>query len=264
MRRPSKTRKFCFTSLLLVEERLREANYFVSRLATQPDADRFGYELNAFLSAARSVTFILQKELSDVPGFNEWWVEQRGLLFRDPAARFFLELRNYSQKEGRISTVSVLLSKKGKRRRWLRKFAGTADPVPAELLNRDVVKCCREHLAKLARAILACADAFPYHCCPRRALTSAGMCALGFALDEVAVALGFPKEWIEVLDEAERHHCLEVFQRHVDAVDFAAIKRIACPRSQPHTNTEADPFGEIFSSSLVRQIEALRHHSEIG
>jgi hypothetical protein len=263
LRKSNKILIFRFTSLILVEERLQEANYFVRRLAMQPHADRFGYELNAFLSAARSVTFILQKELSDAPGFSEWWIEQRDLLFRDPAARFFLELRNYSQKEGRISTVGVLLSKKGKRRRWLRKFAGTANPVPAELLNRDVVECCREHLAKLACAILACADAFPYYCCPRRALTPAGMRALGFTLDEVAIALGFPKEWIEVVDEAERHHCLEVFQRHVDAVDFAAIRHIAHPRSRPRANSEADPFGEIFSSSLVRNIEALRHHPEM-
>jgi hypothetical protein len=263
MMRRSKAQRFRFTSLILVEERLREANYFVGRLAIHPDVDRFGYELNAFLSAARSVTFILQKELSDVPGFQEWWSKQRDLLVRDPAARFFLELRNDSQKEGRISTVGVALPKKGKRRRWLRKFAGTADPVPTELLNRDVVECCREHLAKLARVVLVCAETFPHHSCPRQALTSDGMGALGFTLCEVEVALGFPRGWSEMLDESERTRCLEVFQRHVDPVDFAVIRRIARPRARLGANAEADPFGEIFSSSLVHQIEDLRGRSEV-
>lgn len=93
------------TSLLLVEERLLEAKYFARRLTKQCEMDRFGYELNAFLAAARSVTFLLQKEMARVPGFAEWWDGQRQLLSSDPAAVFFLKLRNFSQKEGRISLV---------------------------------------------------------------------------------------------------------------------------------------------------------------
>jgi hypothetical protein len=49
------------SSLLLVEERLLEAEYFSRRLR-RLSGEPFGYELNAFLSAARSVTFLMQKE----------------------------------------------------------------------------------------------------------------------------------------------------------------------------------------------------------
>lgn len=44
------------------------------------------YELNAFLAAARSVTFLLQKEMAKVPGFAAWWDGQRQLLAGDAAA----------------------------------------------------------------------------------------------------------------------------------------------------------------------------------
>ena len=65
MARVSKLR---LTSLLLVEERLLEADYFARRLGRQADHSRFGYELNAFLAAARSVTFLMQKEMTKVRG----------------------------------------------------------------------------------------------------------------------------------------------------------------------------------------------------
>ena len=98
-------RRYRFTSLLLVEERLLEADHFARRLCRQPDSARFGYELNAFLSAARSVTFLLQKEMAKVPGFSSWWEEQQSQLRNDRSARFFVELRNFSQKAGRVSLV---------------------------------------------------------------------------------------------------------------------------------------------------------------
>ena len=64
-------------SLLLVEERLLEAEYFADRFRWLR-ADEFGYEFNAFLSAARSVTFLLQKEMKEVAGFDVWWDARRG------------------------------------------------------------------------------------------------------------------------------------------------------------------------------------------
>jgi hypothetical protein len=61
------------TSLLLVEERLLESEYLARRLGQQADRDRFGYHLNAFLAAARSATFLLQKELARVIGVLKGW-----------------------------------------------------------------------------------------------------------------------------------------------------------------------------------------------
>ena len=59
-----------------------------------------GYELNAFLSAARSVTFLLQKEFAAVAGFEARWIEEQRKLRNDEAGRFFLEFRNFLTETG--------------------------------------------------------------------------------------------------------------------------------------------------------------------
>jgi hypothetical protein len=72
-----------------------------------------------------------------VDGFETRWNAERAKLGTDEAARFSLELRNFSQKEGRVSVVGA--SDQG--RKWRYMFAGTEDRVPDILLNRDVADC---------------------------------------------------------------------------------------------------------------------------
>lgn len=241
------------TSLLLVEERLHEARYFARRLAKQSDRDRFGYELNAFLAAARSVTFLLQKEMARVPGFADWWDGQRRLLAGDPAAAFFLKLRNFSQKEGRISLVGGSLGG----RRWSYRFAGNAERVPPVLLNRDVADCCHEHVAKLARMVLACTEAFPYQTCPRKALTPAGVEELQLSLEDLEETLGFPRGWTAIGDPLSLERRILVLREHVDGVDFATLKRVARSKARPPAppSTPSSILSEQLLTSLVTQIE---------
>lgn len=214
------------TSLLLVEERLFEADYFVRRLRRSPPY-HLQYNLNAFLSAARSVTFLLQKEMAHVPGFREWLAVKQDELRADAAARFFLLLRNFSQKEGRVRTVGFGSSTT--RRRWTYRFAEGSHPVPAELYDRDIVDCCSEHVAKLARLTLEFAEAFPAWSCPHRALTVDGVAALGVPLADLAAAAGLPEGWFDVAPP-DIEVQLAGLRTLVDAVDFAAIRRLARPR----------------------------------
>jgi hypothetical protein len=250
-------KSFRLFSVLLVEERIREAAYFARRLRRQSNPSTVGYELNAFLSAARSVTFLLQKELKGVPGFTEWWHTQRERLRDDQAARFFLELRNFSQKEGRIATVGSRSSRTG---RWRFLFAGTSERVPPELLGRDIADCCKEHLAKLGSVVLDGSKAFPFHSCPTLALTDAGVEALGIDLDTVDVSLGYPRGWTNVGGPDERSRRISVLRMQVDAVDFAFVRRIAkyrVPRSEPGSD-----FGSSFGASLAAEIERSRAKGE--
>lgn len=241
------------TSLLRVEERLTEAEYFGRRLFDLPDATSLGYELNAFLSAARSVTFLLQKEFSAVESFEGWWLADRAKLGNDEAARFFLELRNYSQKQGRVSIVGSCDDGK----KWRFMFAGTAEPVPTALLNRDVADCCLEHLAKLARAILRVTEAFPYNSCPARALTPAGVVALGLNLDSVETALGFPPYVAAARPKCSTEDRLRLYRRYVDAVDLDEIQRIADYRPIAPMQRGND-FRVSLGLSMVEHIEGSR------
>jgi hypothetical protein len=251
------------TSLLRVEERLLEADYFAGRLA-RLRGENHGYELNAFLSAARSVTFLIQKELSKVPGFMAWWETQRRVLGDDAAASFFLELRNFSQKQGRVSVVGSG-SRRGGRSRWTYYFAGTVDPVPAELLNRDVVDCCREHVAKLAALVLRCIDSFPHNCCPTLALTPEGVDALGLALDDVDEALGLARGYTAVgpFSRDERIHML---QRQVGGLDFEVLQKLAAwkPRRRPKDVSPSGVLGERLRERLVARLEGRRSADPAG
>jgi hypothetical protein len=246
------------TSLLLVEERLLEAEHFLRRMRSKNASTQLGFELNAFLSSCRSVTFLLQKEMSDVPGFASWWEKQRASLRADKAAAFFVNLRNFSQKEGRVSVVGSVVRRNG-RLYWSYRFAGGKEPVPEEVLHRDVAECCREHLAKLAKLVIACADEFPFAACPSRALTPAGIRSLGVSIEDIEELLGYPRGWTDTGSADENEHRLRELQRHVDGVDFCAIERLSRTRPRKRGNMSGlSDLGEELLASIVDQLEARR------
>jgi len=176
-----------FSTLRHPVEKLLEAEHFLARL-THANGLEFQFELNAFLSASRSVTFALQKAMSDVPGFSSWYGQQQTAMKADAAMRFFLELRNISQKQGPVSFVGGSLLGGG----WTYRFVGGPHTVPEELVGRDIGACCGAHLAKLANLLLECSSAFPFHSCPGRAFTEEGMLALGYDWQDVEAAIGLP------------------------------------------------------------------------
>lgn len=75
-------------------------------LAGYPDPDEFTTKLNACVQAARSVTFVLQKEHSKSDGFAEWYEPWRARLRADPLMRWLVDARNAIEKEGDLETAS--------------------------------------------------------------------------------------------------------------------------------------------------------------
>ena len=54
--------------------KIREAQYFLSKMKQFfEDDDTFAYNLSAFLSAARSITFFMQRQYRRRDGFAEWY-----------------------------------------------------------------------------------------------------------------------------------------------------------------------------------------------
>lgn len=241
------------TSLLLVEEKLLEAKYFVARMMRCANPNFFAFELNAFLSASRSVVFLIRKEMMRVPGFKEWWAERESRLNDDPAFAFFRDLRNFSQKEGRVRLVGHGLnaSKLG-RWRWEHEFVSGSVAVPASLRGRDAIDACRMHLGSLAALGLEVAKAFPIHSCPRNALTPAGVAALGLDLDDVDEAMGLPRGWTRL----DRDWPL--LRRETDGVDFDVFERLArfAPRRKP-SSAGADDLGAALTSRWVDMLRGI-------
>jgi hypothetical protein len=71
------------------------------------EPDLFATKLNALLTALRSVTFVLQKELAHTDGFQEWWDAWRARMSAIPLMRWSLEARNKIEKQGDLDTASV-------------------------------------------------------------------------------------------------------------------------------------------------------------
>lgn len=81
-------------------EKLLEAEHFLARMV-ESDGLEFQSELNAFLSAGRSVTFVLQKALADVPGFAVWYEQQQARMKADPQCAFSLSFGTFPKSKAR-------------------------------------------------------------------------------------------------------------------------------------------------------------------
>ena len=126
-----------FTTLRHPAEKLLEAEHFLGRLVVA-NGLQFQFELNALLSASRSVTFVLQRALAHVPSFAGWYEQKQAHMSDDPAMRFFVKLRNISQKDGPVSFVGGSLLGGG----WTYRFVGGPEALPDELVGRDIGACC--------------------------------------------------------------------------------------------------------------------------
>ena len=242
------------TSLLLVEEKLLEAEYFGRRLRllAAPESD---YELNAFLSAARSVTFLLQKEMDRVSGFSTWWTKRQKVMQRDDAMRFFKDLRNRSQKRGRVSLVGTPRRQTDGTQVWVYRFLGNDEGVPTSLIYRDVVDCCLEHVAKLAAIVLEFTNEFPFQACYRYAMTPEGLESLDFDLSDALTFFGFEDIPRDVW-RGNRRETLRLLRRNVDGVDFQAIQRLATyqPIEDVAPRTGSDALSESLARNVVRSL----------
>src|SRR5207245_1999836 len=69
-------------------QKLAEASYFLAKMkemsAPPPQPEEFGYNLSAFVSAARSVTLFMQVEFAHFDGFQAWWSVKQDDMKVDP------------------------------------------------------------------------------------------------------------------------------------------------------------------------------------
>lgn len=76
------------------QEKLNEAIIMLeqAKLASN-DYTVFIANLNAFVSAARSVTLVMQKEFHSIAGFKKWYIEKQQSMNEDEEFKFFNRLR---------------------------------------------------------------------------------------------------------------------------------------------------------------------------
>lgn len=237
---------YVFTTLRNPFEKLLEAEYFLGKTTTARGQE-FQFELNAFLSASRSVTFFLQKAFAHVLGFEEWYVGQQEKMKADAAMRFFLELRNISQKQSPICFVGGSIGGG----RWSYRFVGNSQPVPEELIDCDIGWCCAQQLSKLASILVECVHTFPFHSCPHKALTEEGMDALNYGWRDIETAIGLPAGYTEVAGISTSDK-LRILRREFEPLAVEAIERIAAGDLQ--LNGMPIQFPDSNGSSLLEHL----------
>ncbi len=209
-----------FTSLRHATEKLLEAEYFLGR-CMEVSGPYFQYELNAFLSASRNVTFVMQSSMSKVSGFSDWYAEKQAEMRTDAAMRFFLELRNVSQKQGPVSYVGGSTMKGG----YTYRFVEDRLRLPPEVMGNDIRVSCAIHLVKLGTLLFDFFKDMPFDACPWRAFSEDGMKALDFEWSDVEAAVGLAPGWTNVDLPAEEK--FKHLRKEIEPLDICAIERIA-------------------------------------
>jgi len=90
-----------------VKDALDEAEYFYQRMEALSKIPKdFQHNLNAFVSRARAVTWVLKKQFSGNQKFSEWYATEEKVMQADELMSFFVEARNISLKEKPIRPQS--------------------------------------------------------------------------------------------------------------------------------------------------------------
>lgn len=129
------------------EHKLAEAEFFLRQLEASHKAhSAFDFYLSAFISAARSVTWIMRAECSKKPGWKEWFKAQEPDREGNKLLKAFTKIRNESQKQRpRPSTIYVLGRGGTDRMKMVR--------VLHEFPTEDILAVCKRYFFLLANLV---------------------------------------------------------------------------------------------------------------
>ena len=156
--------------------KLREAeNFLVQMERLFKEDDNFYWNLSAFLSAARSITYYMQKQYKHKDGFEEWYKRQQSQMKADPELKYLNEARVEAVHTETVPTgatrevsvtVDTIVVEEGTEPR---KLSGQAESVPVaqnesrtirrffpKFKNGDVMSFCRRQLSKLSQLVDDC------------------------------------------------------------------------------------------------------------
>ncbi len=83
------------------EQKLEDSRSILQQLAVATDALSFRSLFNSFLSSARAITYALQKDGKQIPGFSNWYAIKQEEMKSDELLSFVRKARNEDFHEGR-------------------------------------------------------------------------------------------------------------------------------------------------------------------
>jgi len=200
--RPSASPQLTMTrSFDNVDFKVAEAEYFLEHLrardCVEPEID---FLLSAYAAAARSITLSLKAVLGETDGFVEWYAVREARLRADPLARYFLELRNYTQKTGArvVNQIrspeklrELLVRQLSGRRTWFGESGEALPPAP----DMEVGEAALAHFRTLLGIVYECYVDFGPVIDPQQHYTPEHYALLGKTVEDAEEELGFPRGW---------------------------------------------------------------------
>lgn len=188
--------KISHRSFGLVDHKVAEAEFFLVRLGGC-DLDFFAARCyaNAFVAAARSITFSLQAVLGKTDGFLSWYAEQQKRLSADPNAKFFHRFRTVSQHIGE-NLVSGGSSGPGRTTTFW--FMPTPDV--KEVPRDDVFTACENYFKALLAIVFDCYLKFGPLIDAHQRYTAEYYALLGKNIEDAEEDFGMPRGWTDFGD----------------------------------------------------------------
>ena len=222
----------------IVEYKIAETDFFLTKLKGTIHTEEVfvgaRYYLSAFLSASRSITFALQATMKDIPDFKEWYEQHQNKLRQNDLAKYFLEVRNLSQKVGYYPLTSGRIFRDENNQRQIEYFFDLLDfgedvssPIPQE----DVLTACNKYFILLLELVCDCFKNFGNIIDPEKyfvfSITEAGK-----SLEDIEEELGCPRGYtkIESIPDEERIRILHrEFKKDV-TIDYVFEKYLGTNR----------------------------------
>ncbi|WP_021170118.1 hypothetical protein SOV_22350 [Sporomusa ovata DSM 2662] len=155
-----------------------EAEYFLEHMKLNRNSDwEFRYNLSAFISAFRSITFVMQTEFKHIPGFEEWYTQIQENVFKKDSGYAFLNsqrvLSIHQTGQTETNNITVISTPD----EWISTlFTDDGEPqkiwIPAgevkintkwtfqEHPERDVINFCTDYLCKIRGIVAECNSQF--------------------------------------------------------------------------------------------------------
>ena len=116
---------------------------------------------SAFVSAARSISFVLQTVMKGIQGFDEWYITEQDQLRANQLARFFVERRNEIQKVGDTKINAGVGYRDENGQLIIRHYFANTGPLdPFEPIEDDIVTAATEYMKLMRKLISECSIRF--------------------------------------------------------------------------------------------------------
>jgi hypothetical protein len=198
----------------VVADKVAEADFFLQQMKDKSrSVEEFRFLFSAFVSAARSVTFVLQAVMSAYPDFKTWYPPRQQRLKDSRLARFFIDLRNHLQKVGGAPLFHSGFRRDGKFE-WLTEFIPR--PEFKDVPPGDVVSLSEAYFRLLLEMLRECYLDYGAYIDPRTIFTVEGLSQLRWSVEDLEESLGFTRGWTDVpLPKGEKISArLELLSRH--------------------------------------------------